>query len=169
VPLIVVGLFPHAVQRVTAFPGDAQQAKAISAASQMIERATPGQPITLSVAGANGRYCHRLAQGLAWEMNADGYQPQLVARPTHGQRIPQVTVLLRSDDLAVDVTSAAGHVPAQLELSLSAPLDSRGLLSAPSTRSAKISCAPTATRRGSRPVPSWCPAAGSQDCRSPMT
>jgi len=51
-----------------------------------------------------------LAGGLAWALNADGYQPQLVAWPTHRGRMPQVMVLLRSGGIAVDVTSAARRV-----------------------------------------------------------
>jgi hypothetical protein len=110
VPLIVLGSFPSAVQRVTAFPANTQQAKAVSAASRVIERATPSQPIALAVAGANVHYCRRLGLGLAWALDANGYQPELVTRPTHGRRIPQVMVLLLSNGIDVDITSAAGRV-----------------------------------------------------------
>lgn len=108
--LIVLGSFPRAVQRVTAFPANAQQANAISAASRMVERATPSQPIALSVAGANGHYCRRVGLGLAWALDANGYQLDIDQRPTRERRIPQVTVLLPSTGIDVDITSAAGRV-----------------------------------------------------------
>ena len=76
----------------------------------MIERATPSQPIALAVAGANVHYCHRLGLGIAWALDANGYQPDLDKRPTHERRMPQVTVLLQSTGIDVDVTSAAGRV-----------------------------------------------------------
>ena len=110
VPLIVLGSFPGAVQRMAAFPANAQQAKAVSAASRMIERATPSQPIALAVAGANVHYCHRLGLGIAWALEANGYQLDLDKRPTYERRMPQVTVLLQGTGIDVDVTSAAGRV-----------------------------------------------------------
>jgi len=110
VPLIVLGSFPGAVQRMAAFPANAQQAKAVSAASRMIERATPSQPIALAVAGANGHYCRRLGLGIAWALDANGYHPDLDNRPTHERRMPQVTVLLQSTGIDVDIASAAGRV-----------------------------------------------------------
>ena len=110
VPLIVLGSFPGAVQRMAAFPANAQQAKAVSAVSRMIERATPSQPIALAVAGANVHYCRRLGLGIAWALDANGYHPDLDKRPTHERRMPQVTILLQSTGIDVDITSAAGRV-----------------------------------------------------------
>jgi hypothetical protein len=110
VPLIVLGSFPGAVPRVAAFPANAQQAKAVSVASQVIERATPSQPIALAVAGANVHYCRRLGLGLAWALNAGGYQPELVKHLAHRRRIPQVTVLLQGTGIDVDITGNDGRV-----------------------------------------------------------
>jgi hypothetical protein len=98
-----------------AFPANAQQANAVSAASRMIERATPSQPIALVVAGAGVHHCRRVGLGNAWALDANGYHPDLVKRPGHGWRIPQVTVLLQStgtdmDIIDVDITSATGRV-----------------------------------------------------------
>jgi hypothetical protein len=109
VPLIVLGSFPGAVPRVAAFPANAQQAKAVSVASQVIERAVPGQPIALAVAGANVHYCRRLGLGLAWALNAHGYQPELVKHPAHRRQIPQVTVLLQGTGIDVDITGTDGR------------------------------------------------------------
>jgi hypothetical protein len=109
VALIVPGAFPGAVQQLAAFPANAQQANTVSAASRVIERATPSQPIALAVTGANAPYCRRVRLGLAWALDAHGYQPDLAKRPPH-RRIPQVTVLLRSNGIDVDITSAAGRV-----------------------------------------------------------
>jgi hypothetical protein len=108
--LIVLGSFPRAVQRVTAFPASAQQANAISAPSQMVERATPSQPIALVLAGANVHYCRRVGLGLAWALDANGYQPDLDQRLTDERQTPQVTVLLQRTGIDVDITSATGRL-----------------------------------------------------------
>jgi hypothetical protein len=105
----MLAAFPGAVQRVTAFPANAQQANAVSAASRVIERATPSQPITLAVTDANLHYCRRLGLGLAWALDAGGYQPELVKRPTYERQIPQVTVLLQSTGIDVNLTGTAGR------------------------------------------------------------
>jgi hypothetical protein len=76
----------------------------------MIERSTPSQPIALAVADANGHYCRRVGLGLAWALDANGYQPDLDRRPTDERQTPQVTVLLQGTGIDVDITSAAGRV-----------------------------------------------------------
>jgi hypothetical protein len=103
VPLIVLASLPAVVQVAPGFPGDAQRARLVSIATQLIERALPSQQITLSVVTASKPDRYRVTQGLRWALTGDGYNPEPGVRSARSRPIPQVTVLVRGNRIAVEV------------------------------------------------------------------
>jgi hypothetical protein len=99
--LIVLAL-PAATQQALRYPGDARRAGLVSAATSLIERTIPRQPIALSATIA-GKPDRRLRLGLQWALTSDGYQLNLSPAPRHSQRIPHVSVLIRGNQITVEL------------------------------------------------------------------
>jgi hypothetical protein len=108
-PLIVLASWLGVVQRTPALLYDAPLVQAVNASFQQIDQQLPSQPMALSVVGANSHARHRLTAALGWALTSDGYQLEPSARSA-GRQLPHVTVLLRGNTIAVDVTNtAASH------------------------------------------------------------
>lgn len=120
VPLIVVASWPAVAQQASASPQAAQLGSAVRVASRLIERALPGQPVALSVRGANSQFQRRLTLSLVWALSADGYRPKtspmcaIELGPQYvfqGQPLPHVTVLVHSGRISVGITKVAAERP----------------------------------------------------------
>lgn len=102
-PLIVLASLPGIVQQAPGFPADARRAGQVSAATRLIEQALPRQKIALSVRASSKPDQYKLTTGLVLALTTAGYDPQGGRRSTH------VTVLVRGNRIAVDITRTAAR------------------------------------------------------------
>ena len=95
--------------RLSAIATSARELSATRLAAERIEQLLPRQRLEMTVL-SGGRYERNVTLGVAWELYADGYQPAVNHRAARylgprylfrGQRIPDVTVVMRQRGIVV--------------------------------------------------------------------
>jgi hypothetical protein len=96
-------------------PDNTPYIHAVNAASEMIERKLPGQPIQLSVVDTDSHFRRRVTFGLAYVLTTAGYSPEVSGNYAwqlgpgygiHKTQIPSVAVYRNGDGISVRVAKS---------------------------------------------------------------
>jgi hypothetical protein len=118
---VVVAVASYLAVTRQAMAADAQPGDVIGVAVQQIERALPREQIALWVTDSRVSSQVPVAMGIAWELKAKGYRPELLSQhaarllgwgyPYTGQLIPLVKVHVRSTGVKVRIAPVGWTVP----------------------------------------------------------